>query len=40
MRKVAVEIAAPTVAEVQVPLDAIPDDATSMAFEIGPVRIW
>jgi predicted TIM-barrel fold metal-dependent hydrolase len=40
MRKVAVEIEAPTVAEVQVPLDAIPDDATSMAFEVGPTRIW
>ena len=38
MRKVAVEIEAPTVAEVQVPLDEIPDDATSMAFEVGPTR--
>jgi len=40
MRKVAVEIEAPTVAEIQVPLDAIPDDAHSMAFEGGPTRIW
>jgi predicted TIM-barrel fold metal-dependent hydrolase len=40
MRKVAVEIEAPTVAGVQVPLDVIPEDATSNAFEVGPVRIW
>ena len=40
MRKVAVDIGAPTVAEIQVPLDAIPEDATSNAFEEGPARIW
>jgi hypothetical protein len=40
MRRVAVEIEAPTVAEVQVPLDEIPEDAQSNAFEEGPARIW
>jgi predicted TIM-barrel fold metal-dependent hydrolase len=40
MRRVAVDIGAPTVAEVQVPLDEIPADAQSNAFEEGPVRIW
>jgi hypothetical protein len=40
MRRVAVDIEAPTVAEVRVPLDEIPDDATSNAFEEGPTRIW
>ena len=40
MRKVATEIEAPTVAEVQVPLDEIPEDAQSNAFEEGPPRIW
>jgi predicted TIM-barrel fold metal-dependent hydrolase len=40
MRTVAVDIGAPTVAEVQVPLDRIPDDATSMTFDQSPVRIW
>jgi predicted TIM-barrel fold metal-dependent hydrolase len=37
---VAVEIEAPTVSEIRVPLDEIPADATSMAFETGPRRIW
>jgi hypothetical protein len=40
LRRVAVDIEAPTVAEVQVPLDEIPEDATSNAFEEGPPRIW
>jgi len=40
MRTVALEIDAPTVAEVQVPLDEVPTDATSNAFEEGPPRIW
>jgi predicted TIM-barrel fold metal-dependent hydrolase len=40
LRTVAVEIDAPTVAEIQVPLDVIPEDATSNAFEEGPPRIW
>ena len=40
VRKVAVEIEAPTVSEVQVPLDEIPEDANSSAFEEGPPRIW
>ena len=40
MRNIAVDIEAPTVAEIQVPLDEIPEDATSNAFEEGPARIW
>ena len=40
LRKVAVDIEAPTVAEVQVPLDAIPTDTFSKAFEEGPTRTW
>ena len=40
LRKVAVDIEAPTVAEVQVPLDTMPDDALSQAFVPAPNRIW
>jgi len=40
LRKVAVDIQAPTVAEVQVPLDRVPDDALSQAFVPAPNRIW
>jgi predicted TIM-barrel fold metal-dependent hydrolase len=41
LRRVAVEIAAPTVAEVRRPLEQIPADATSQAFEhLAPPRIW
>lgn len=40
LRDVAVEIKAPTVREIQRPLESIPDDAHSMAFESGPRRIW
>jgi hypothetical protein len=39
---VALEIDAPTVSEVRVPLppDAIPADTSLKAFEEGPVRVW
>ena len=40
LRRVAVDIQAPTVAEVQVPLDRVPDDALSQAFVPAPNRIW
>ncbi len=40
LRKVAVEIGAPTVGEIQVPLDRIPEDATSQCFEDAPNRVW
>jgi len=40
MRKVAVEIGAPTVEEIQTPLDKVPEDALSSAFTPGPPRIW
>jgi hypothetical protein len=42
LRRVAVEIEAPTVDEVRVPLpaDAIPSDTSLKAFEEGPVRVW
>lgn len=39
---VALDIDAPTVSEVRVPLpsDAIPTDTSLKAFEEGPVRVW
>jgi predicted TIM-barrel fold metal-dependent hydrolase len=40
LRQVAVAINAPTVGEIQVPLEAIPEDATSQCFEDAPNRIW
>jgi hypothetical protein len=40
LRQVAVAISAPTVGEIQVPLEAIPEDATSQCFEDAPNRIW
>jgi predicted TIM-barrel fold metal-dependent hydrolase len=42
LRRVAVEIEAPTVDEVRVPLpaDDIPSDTSLKAFEEGPVRVW
>ena len=40
LRKVAVDIEAPTVDEVRVPLDSIPTDTFSKAFEEGPTRTW
>lgn len=41
LRKVAVDIEAPTVAEIQLPLDEIPEDATGQCFEtLAPNRIW
>jgi predicted TIM-barrel fold metal-dependent hydrolase len=40
LRRTAVEIDAPTVDELRVPLEAIPADATSMCFEDAPNRVW
>ena len=42
LRKVAVEIEAPTVAEVLVPLapSDVPTESELKAFEDGPVRVW
>jgi predicted TIM-barrel fold metal-dependent hydrolase len=41
LRRVAVDIGAPTVPEIQRPLEHIPEDATSQAFEhLAPARIW
>ena len=40
LRRVAAGIGAPTIAEIQVPLDDVPEDATSMCFEDAPNRVW
>jgi len=40
LRRVAADIAAPTVEELQVPLDEIPEDALSQCFEDAPNRVW
>jgi predicted TIM-barrel fold metal-dependent hydrolase len=40
LRTAAVEIGAPTVGEIQVPLDEIPEAATSQCFEDAPNRVW
>jgi len=42
LRRVAVEIEAPTVDEIRMPLssDDIPTDTSLKAFEEGPVRVW
>ena len=42
LRRVALDIEAPTVDELRVPLpiDDIPTDSSLKAFEEGPVRVW
>ena len=40
LRQAAVEIGAPTVDELQVPLEEIPEGATSQCFEDAPNRVW
>jgi predicted TIM-barrel fold metal-dependent hydrolase len=40
LRKVAVQIGAPTVDEIRVPLERIPEGATSQCFEDAPNRVW
>jgi hypothetical protein len=40
LRKAASDIGAPTVGEIQVPLEQIPEGATSQCFEDAPNRVW
>jgi predicted TIM-barrel fold metal-dependent hydrolase len=40
LREVAIDIEAPTVNEIAVPLEDIPADSFSKAFEEGPTRTW
>jgi predicted TIM-barrel fold metal-dependent hydrolase len=40
LRQVAVDVNAPTVSEIQVPLDQIPEGAMSQCFEDAPNRVW